>query len=106
MPQTEKTRRAMLEDFVAANPADAFARYGLAMECAGSGDNEAAMQHYRELLAQHPGYVAGYFQLGQLLARLARNDEARKILGAGMEAATKARDMHARDEMEAFLRDL
>ena len=106
MPQTEKTRRAMLEEFVAANPADAFARFGLAMECAGAGDDEAAIGHYRELLSSHPGYVTGYFQFGRLLARLGRDEEARKILASGMEAAAKAGDTHARDEMEAFLQDI
>ena len=106
MPQTEKTRRAMLEQFVAANPADAFARFGLAMECASSGDNETAIQHFRELLSRHPAYVTGYFQLGRLLARMARIAEAKEALTAGMEAARIAGDLHARDEMEAFLRDL
>ncbi len=39
MTQPEKkTRRQMLEEFVAAKPNDAFARYGLAMECATTGD--------------------------------------------------------------------
>ena len=43
MTQTEKkSRRQMLEEVVAAHPNDAFALYGLALECAGAGDTEAA----------------------------------------------------------------
>ncbi len=38
----KKTRRQMLEEFVTAKPGDAFARYGLAMECVNSGDAPAA----------------------------------------------------------------
>jgi len=59
---------------VAANPADAFARYGLAMECAKRGENEAAAEHFRALLAAHPDYIYGYYHYGQLLVRLERQD--------------------------------
>ena len=65
----KKTRRQMLEEFVAAKPNDAFARYGLAMECANSGDAAAADEHFKTLLGSHPDYVAAYFQYGQFLAR-------------------------------------
>jgi len=106
MTQAQKTRREMLETFLAAKPDDAFARYGLAIECASQGDHEAALQHFRLLLAAHPEYVTGYFQCGQLLARLSRNDAARQVIVDGMAAAQKAGDAHAREEMEAFLRDL
>lgn len=106
MTQTHSARRAMLEKFVAANPNDAFARYGLAMECASSGDPDAAVEHYEQLLAAHPDYVAGYFHYGQLLARLARTEEARRILSVGAAAAQKAGDLHARDEMEAALKSV
>ena len=68
----KKTRRQMLEEFVAAKPNDAFARYGLAMECANSGDASAADQQFQALLTAHPDYVAAYFQYGQYLARIGR----------------------------------
>ena len=106
MTQAQKSRREMLESFVAANPADAFARYGLAVECASQGDNEAAVTHFRELLAGHPDYVTGYFQLGQLFARLTRYDEAREVIADGIAAAQRTGDSHARDEMAAFRREL
>ncbi len=103
MPQTQKTRREVLEGFVESNPNDAFARYGLALECAKLGDDQAAAEHFRKLLASHPAYVAGYFQFGQLLARLGRIPEAKRILSAGIDAAQKSGDAHARDEMQAAL---
>src|ERR1700680_1084908 len=103
MTQTQKTRREVLEGFVGANPGDAFALYGLALECARLGDDTAAIEHSRHLLADHPAYVAGYFQFGQFLARLGRTPEARETLAAGVIAAQKAEDFHARDEMQAAL---
>jgi len=101
-----KTRRQMLEEFVAAKPSDAFARYGLAMECANAGDVSAADEHFKALLSSHPEYVAGYFQYGQFLAKAGRTDEARSALNAGIATAQRSGDEHARSEMEAALADL
>lgn len=106
MTQTQKSRREMLEQFIAGKPNDAFARYGLALECAKEGDNPAAESHFRELLRNHPQYIAGYFQFAQLLTRLGQLDEARRMLSDGIVVAQKAGDMHARDEMQASLNAL
>ena len=102
----KKSRREMLEEFVAAHPSDAFARYGLAMDCAKAGDTTAAGQHFQALLAAHPEYVAAYFHYGQLLAKAGRTEEARSTLAAGISAAQRAGDAHARSEIEAALADL
>jgi tetratricopeptide (TPR) repeat protein len=106
MAQTQKSRREMLEQFVAGKPSDAFARYGLALECARENDNQAATGHFRALLEGHPEYVAGYFQFAQLLTRLGQVDEARKLLSDGIIVAQRAGDMHARDEMQSALNSL
>ena len=106
MSQPAKPRRQVLEEFLAAHPNDAFARFGLAMECSNTGDHEAALEHFRQLLEAHTNYVVGYFQYGQLLARLARNDDARRILTAGIDTAQRTGDEHARSEMEVLLNAL
>lgn len=106
MTQAQKSRREILEQFVATRPGDAFARYGLAMECAKSGDNQAAAAHFQHLVEHHPDYVAGYFQYGQFLAGLGREAEARKMLSEGIVVAQRAGDIHARDEMQAALNSL
>jgi tetratricopeptide (TPR) repeat protein len=103
MNVTTNTRREKLEAFVAANPSDAFARYGLALESARLADHAAAEDHFNHLLEQHPAYVATYYQYGQFLAQLGRNDEAKRILSSGIVVAQKAGDAHARDEMQAAL---
>jgi tetratricopeptide (TPR) repeat protein len=104
-PETKK-RRAKLEEFVAAHPNDAFARYGLAAECASQGDSPAAIDHYEKLLAGHPDYVSGYFQYGQFLASISRTDDARRILSSGIEVARRTGDQHAADEMTSALGQL
>jgi tetratricopeptide (TPR) repeat protein len=98
-----KSRREILEQFVAQKPDDAFARYGLALECAKVGDDAASATHFQKLIEQNPEYVAGYFQFGQFLGRVGRLDEARKVLSEGIVMAAKTGDAHARDEMEAAL---
>ena len=102
----KKTRREMLEEFVAAKPNDAFARYGLAMDCANAGDSEDADRHFKTLIEMHPEYVAAYFQYGQFLARAGRTDQARSTLTAGIATARRTGDDHARSELEAALAEL
>ena len=106
MTSPQKSRRETLEGFVAANPNDAFARYGLAIECASTGDTAAAIEHFVKLLDAHADYVPGYYHYGTLLARLGRKDEARKTLADGVAAARKAGNSHAQSEMEAALQEI
>ena len=102
----KKSRRAVLEEFLATRPKDAFARYGLAMECAAQGDTAAAIENFEALLAENPNYVAGYFQYGQFLARVSRTADARRTLSQGIEVARRSGDQHAGSEMEAALSQL
>ncbi len=106
MTEQKKTRRQMLEEFVARRPDDAFSRYGLAMECMNSGDPAAAGAHFRALLERHADYIPAYLIYGQLLARESRVSEAKQILSNGIAAAAKKGDQHARSEMEALLTEL
>lgn len=100
------SRRAQLEQFLAAEPTDPFLRYGLAMCCASDGEHEVAQQHFKQLLSDHPDYVAGYFQLAQLLARLDEVEQARPLLEAGIAVAHRIGDRHAAGEMTEFLGSL
>jgi hypothetical protein len=106
MTEQNKTRRQILEEFVAKKPDDAFSRYGLAMECMNSGDPAAADTHFRSLLERNADYIPAYLMYGQMLARESRTGEARRILSTGIAAAAKKGDHHASSEMEALLNDL
>jgi cytochrome c-type biogenesis protein CcmH/NrfG len=106
MTDQKKTRRDLLEEFVARKPDDAFSRYGLAMECMNSGDAAAADTHFRTLLELNADYVPAYLMYGQLLARESRTGEAKQVLSTGIAVAAKKGDQHARSEMEALLNDL
>ena len=106
MSEQKKSRRQMLEEFVATKPDDPFSRYGLAMECMNSGDPAAADQHFRALLQSNAEYVPAYLMYAQLLVRESRGEEARTILSSGIAAAEKKGDQHARSEMEVLLSEI
>jgi Tfp pilus assembly protein PilF len=102
----KKTRRQLLETFVAQKPDDAFSRYGLAMECINTGDTSAAESNFRELLQRHADYVPAYLMFAQMLVKQSRPDDAREILQQGISAAAKAGNGHAQSEMEALLSEI
>ena len=99
-------RIALLNEVLSQNPADAFARYGLAMEYSNSGEIERALEEFGRLLATHPDYTAGYFMAAQTLAKADRTEEARKMLADGIASAKKTGNGHAQSEMEGMLAEL
>jgi len=106
MPDQKKSRREMLEAFVAQKPNDPFSLYGLAMECMNSGDPGAADTHFRALVNNHADYIPAYLMYAQFLARESRPADAREVLSTGIAAADRKHDDHARSEMETLLNDL
>jgi thioredoxin-like negative regulator of GroEL len=106
MSEQKKSRRQMLEEFVARKPGDAFSRYGLAMECMNIGDPAAADEHFRALLHSNAEYIPAYLMYAQMLVRESRPAEARTVLSSGIAAAEKKGDQHARSEMETLLSEL
>ena len=97
---------AMLNEILAHNPGDAFARYGLAMEYAGRGETDSALAEFARLLEEHPDYTAGYFMAAQTLARTDRVDQAKVRLAQGIASARRTGNQHALSEMQAMLDDL
>jgi Tfp pilus assembly protein PilF len=106
MSDQKKSRRQMLEAFVAEKPDEAFSRYGLAMECMNTGDIPAAESHFRELLKRHADYVPAYLMFAQMLAKESRPDDAREVLHRGIRTASQTGNSHALSEMEALLSEL
>jgi len=88
---------------VAQDPKNSFSRYGLAMEYRNSGDLEAAMREFRELIAVNPDYGYAYFHGGQTLERLGRLEEAAEMYRSGIESASRTGDQHAKQELQGAL---
>ena len=96
-------RLEILNQMVAQDPKNSFARYGLAMEYANSGHLEEAIAEYRTLLSHDENYAAAYFHAGQAFEKLGRLDEARSIYEKGLEITTRKGDHHTRAEIEGAL---
>ena len=103
--EAEETRREFLEGALRAKPDDTIARYGLALELAKTQPAEA-WTHFEYLLAHHADYSATYYQAGMLLAGLGRREEARKVLGDGIEVTRRQGKQHAQQELERALEEL
>jgi tetratricopeptide (TPR) repeat protein len=99
-------RIAMLNEILAQNPNDAFARYGLAMEYSSQGEAEKSLEQFGKLLSTHPDYTAGYFMAAQTLAKVDRIDDAKEMLADGIAAAQRTGNPHAGSEMQAMLDEL
>jgi tetratricopeptide (TPR) repeat protein len=95
-----------LSEILAQDANNVFARYGLAMEYANSGQVDQAMEEFRKLVSTNPDYAAGYFMAAQTLAKSQRIEEARKMLQDGIAAAERKGDAHAQSEMQAMLDDI
>src|SRR5215471_15612763 len=96
-------RVEILKGFLAENASDSFSRYALALEYVKLGEHEDALQEFETVKSNDPGYVATYFQLGQLYQKLGRTHEAEKTFRTGMTVAAKAGDEHTRSELESAL---
>ena len=106
MSEQKKTRRQMLEEFVARKPDDAFSRYGLAMEYSKQGDIDRSLAEFSILLKASPDYTPAYFMAAQTLARADRIAEAKTMLTDGIASARRTGNLHAQGEMEAMLAEL
>jgi tetratricopeptide (TPR) repeat protein len=97
---------AALNEILQLDPANAFARYGLAMELNSQGKSDAALAEFATLIGHNPDYVPAYQMSAQALAKLGRTDEALGRLHEGIAAANRTRNQHALAEMEAMREEL
>jgi len=88
---------------MAADRANAFANYGLAMEYVNTGALDSAIEQFAVLLQHHPNYGAGYFHGGQTLEKLGRLDEARGMYRQGISVTSVSGDHHTKSELQASL---
>ena len=97
-------RLARLHALLEADPDDAFCLYGIAQEHASRGDHDTALGWYERAANANPddGYV--HYHRARSLEALGRIADATEAVEAGLLAADRGRDAHARAELEA-LRD-
>jgi Tfp pilus assembly protein PilF len=97
---------AALTEILTADPTNAFARYGLAMEHATQGNTDQALTEFTTLIQHNPDYVPAYQMSAQTLSKLGRIDEAISRLNEGLAVARRTGNAHAANEMQTLLDDL
>ncbi len=88
---------------LAADPADAFLRYAMAMEYVKSGNLNQAIVEFRRLIADDAAYVAAYFMCGRALHDSGDTPAARQMWIQGIAKAREIGDSHAAAEMSEEL---
>jgi Tfp pilus assembly protein PilF len=96
-------RLEILKQMLAQDPKNSFARYGLAMEYAKTGDLHGAVGEFKSLIEADSSYVAAYYHCGQTLEKLGEVEEARSVYEQGITASIQKGDAHTRSEIEAAL---
>ena len=80
---------AAFRQMVTKNPNGFLGRYGLGNKILQEGGDPAeAVEHLSVAVKLDPTHVASHLALGRALVALGRNEEAKPILQAGIDAAT------------------
>jgi tetratricopeptide (TPR) repeat protein len=99
-------RLAQLQAFLKESPDDAFINYAIATEFVSRGNDNEAESIFRQLIANHPAYIATYYHLGKLLERKSEKSEAMDMYRLGIEKATAAGERHSLSELQSALLEL
>lgn len=95
-----------LKEFLRKDPKDSFSKHALALEYSKLGDEVTARRLFEEVLADDPGSIGTYYQLGKLLERAGETELALSWYEKGMAAAGTAGEKRAYNELRAAYDEL
>jgi Tfp pilus assembly protein PilF len=95
-----------IQQYLTKSPADSFLQHALALEYIKIGDDAEAERLFKKILERDPAYIGSYYHLGKLLERKGEVQEAIQWYEKGMEAARKAGDNHALNELRGAFDEL
>ena len=99
-------RLRMIESLLERGSDDPFHFYARAMELRSLERLEEAQGAFMELRERFPDYVPTYLMAAQVALELDRDEDAKELGEAGVEAARRAGDSHAAREIEQLLATL
>ncbi len=97
---------AILTQILEQNPADSFARYGLAMELVSQSRIPEALAEFDTCIRNNPDYVPAYQMSAQTMAAHSQTEAALARLHEGIAAANRTGNQHALAEMDALREEL
>jgi tetratricopeptide (TPR) repeat protein len=93
-------RLKKLLQWEAEKPDDAFLKYAIAEEYVSAGRDIEALKYFTLLLKKFPEYLPTYYQLGKLMERIGKVDEAKAVYERGKEIAQAAGDTKTLRELK------
>lgn len=106
MQELTLSRLEQIEKMLAAEPADVFLNFSLAMEYVHAGRQEDAIAQFVRVADLDSDYVAVYPQWANLLIGLGRKEEAQGVLSRGIASAERIGDKHAGEKMTETMKVL
>jgi tetratricopeptide (TPR) repeat protein len=97
------TRLEQLQKMLEKQPNDSFLLYGIAMEYKKSDQLDDALKMLSKVSEVDPGHGYAWFQAGQIQESRGDLAAAKSAYQAGIVAAAKSGDSHARSELEGAL---
>ncbi|MBA3649114.1 MAG: tetratricopeptide repeat protein [Chitinophagales bacterium] len=98
-------RIEQLNSFLKQNPGDSFVKFALALEYINGGDNDKALEYFKDILRHDPDYTGLYYHLGKLYEKLNMLEEAEETYKEGLWR-TSGKDVHAHRELEEAINQL
>ena len=95
-----------IKEMLKTNAGDSFLQHALALEYLKLGEEEAALQLFKNVIQDNEDYVGSYYQLAKLLEQKNHVEEAKEIYEKGMLKAKEAGDQHAYNELRAAYEEL
>jgi Tfp pilus assembly protein PilF len=96
-------RMASLLRMLQKEPNDLFLLYAIALEHKKAGSYADALKYLDEVLKRDALYCVAYQQAAQVHEQAGETEQARQAYRAGIDAAARKGDQHAREEMESAL---
>ena len=96
-------RLALLLQYHADDPTDAFTRFAIANEYRKRGDLAQAAAFFEQLVADDPGYTGTYYHLGKLYEEQGRPEAALATYQRGIQVARDARAQRDLAELQDAL---
>jgi tetratricopeptide (TPR) repeat protein len=101
-------RIEQLKKFIAEDPSDYFCLYALALEYSKINNIQKAIELLKQLIQINSGYLAAYYQLGNLFLLQQNFSEAKETFEKGLEVARLQKDQKTLNELQSaidFLED-
>jgi tetratricopeptide (TPR) repeat protein len=97
------SRIEMLKEFLAADPADDFSEYALALEFEKTGNRKDALTHLEIILYRNPSYLAAYYQSGRMYEAEKNFNSAASMYEKGIEIARQQGNTKRMNELRTAL---